>query len=185
MTTMPMRRPRASRLHGMEPSTLRRDPFADVEELINRIGSMVQQPVETDAERPWIPVAEIDESDDAYVVKLELPGVDPDGVEVGIRDRDLCINGEVREEEEEGSNALRVRLGRFHYHSTLPSDVDADNVEASMNEGVLTLRIPKPKQGHGRRIQITNGHAEGGGSEGNRSEGRRSDQGDDKRSRRS
>jgi HSP20 family protein len=154
----------------MEPSTLRRDPFADVEELINRIGSMVQQPVETDAERPWIPVAEIDESDDAYVVKLELPGVDPDGV---------------REEEEEGSNALRVRLGRFHYHSTLPSDVDADNVEASMNEGVLTLRIPKPKQGHGRRIQITNGHAEGGGSEGNRSEGRRSDQGDDKRSRRS
>ncbi|GAA5026025.1 Hsp20/alpha crystallin family protein [Actinopolymorpha pittospori] len=175
MTTMPMRRARGVRLHGMEPSMmLRRDPFADVQELVNRIGGLVQQSVETETERPWIPTAEIEETDDAYVVKLELPGIAADDVEVGVRDRDLCVNGEVREEEEQGSNALRVRIGRFHYHTTLPSDVEADNVEASMNEGVLTLRIPKPQQGQGRRIQITNGHAEGGRQEKKRSGSQRS-----------
>jgi Hsp20/alpha crystallin family len=60
-------------------------------------------------------------------------------------------------EEEEGSTALRVRRGRFHYHTSLPSDVDADNVEASMDGGVLTLRIPKARQSQGHRIEISNG----------------------------
>jgi HSP20 family protein len=149
----------------MEPSAmLRRDPFADVQELLNRIGGLVQPTGETEAERPWVPVAEIDETDDAYVVRLELPGIAPADIEIGVRDRELCVSGEVREEEE-ASNALRFRVGRFHYHTTLPSDVDADNVEASMDEGVLTLRIPKAQQGQSRCIEITSGRSEGEGAE--------------------
>jgi HSP20 family protein len=164
--TMPMRRARGGRLHPVEPSAmLRRDPFADMQELLNRIGGLVQPTAETEAERPWVPVAEIDETDDAYTVKLELPGIAPADIEIRIRDRDLCVNGEIREQEE-GSNALRVRVGRFHYHTTLPSDVDADNVEASMDEGVLTLRIPKAREGQSRRIEITGGRPEGERPEG-------------------
>jgi HSP20 family protein len=139
---------------------LRRDPFADVQELVNRIGGLVQQPAETEAERPWLPVAEVDESDDAYVVRLELPGIAPADIDVAIRDRELCVNGEVREQQED-SNALRLRVGQFHYHTSLPSDVDPDNVEASMDEGVLTLRIPKAHQGQARHINITNGQPQG------------------------
>jgi HSP20 family protein len=101
-----------------------------------------------------MPLAEIDESDDAYVVKLELPGIAPTDIEIGISGRELCISGEVREEEE-GSKALRVRAGRFHYHTSLPSDVDEENVKASMDEGVLTVRIPKAAQGRARRIEVT------------------------------
>jgi HSP20 family protein len=144
---------------------LRRDPFADVQEVLNRIGDLVPQPVGIEAERPWLPASEIDETDDAYVIRLELPGISPDNVDVGIRDSELCVNGEVRErEEDEGSNALRVRVGRFHYHTALPSDVDADNVEASMDGGILTLRIPKAQEGRGRHIPITaGGRSEGGG----------------------
>jgi HSP20 family protein len=152
-------------MHGMEPSAmLRRDPFADVQELLNRMTGLIQPAAETEAERPWVPVAEIGETDDAYVVRLELPGIAPADIEIGIRDRELCVNGEVREDEE-ASNALRVRVGRFHYHTTLPSDVDADNVEASMDEGVLTLRIPKAQQGQSRCIEITSGRSEGEGAE--------------------
>jgi HSP20 family protein len=157
----------------MEPTAmLRREPFADMQELLNRIGALVQPTVETGAERPWMPVAEIDESDDAYVVRLELPGITPSDIEIGIRDRELCVNGEVREEEE-GSNALRVRMGRFHYHTSLPSDVDADNVEASMDEGILTLQIPKAQRDQGRRIEITGGRSEDRRSEGGRNQGGR------------
>jgi HSP20 family protein len=159
--TMSMRTARGGRLHRAEPSAmLRRDPFADVQELVNRIGGLVQQPAETEAERPWLPVAEVDERDDAYVVRLELPGIAPSDIDVAIRDRELCVNGEVREQEE-GSNALRLRVGQFHYHTSLPSDVDPDNVEASMDEGILTLRIPKAHQGQARHINITNGQSAG------------------------
>jgi HSP20 family protein len=169
--TMPMRRARGGRLHGAEPSAmLRPDPFADVQELLNRIGGLVQPAAETEADRPWVPVAEIDETDDAYTVRLEMPGVAPAAIEIGISDRELCVNGEIREErgDDEGRNALRVRVGRFHYHTTLPSDVDADTVEASLDEGILTLRIPKAQDGQGRRIEITGGRAGGARSEGAR-----------------
>jgi HSP20 family protein len=154
----------------MEPATmLRRDPFADVQELVNRMTGLIQPAGETEAERPWIPVAEIEENDESYVVRLELPGIAPADIEIGIRDRELCVNGEVTEEDEE-SNALRLRIGRFHYHASLPSDVDADNVEASMDEGVLTLRIPKARRGQGHRIEIADGRSGHDRSEGRRSE---------------
>jgi HSP20 family protein len=116
-----------------------------------------------------MPVAEIDEDDDGYLIRLELPGIMPDDIDIGIRDRELCVNGEVREEEER-SNALRVRTGRFHYHTSLPSDVDPDNVEASMDQGVLTLRIPKATRAQGHRIEITGGKASGQRAGGKRSE---------------
>lgn len=159
---MPMRRARG-RVHGIEPMpVLRRDPFADVQELLGRMTGLIQPTVETEVERPWVPIAEIDENDDGYVVRLELPGIAPEDIDVSIRDRELCVSGEVREEEHERSNALRVRFGRFHYHTSLPSDVDADSVKASMNDGVLTLRIPKARQAQGHRIQITQAESTGG-----------------------
>jgi HSP20 family protein len=155
----------------MEPAgMLRRDPFADVQELLNRMTGLIQPTMETEAERPWVPVAEIDETDDSYIVRLELPGIMPDEIDIGIRDRELCVNGEVREEAE-GSNALRVRVGRFHHHTSLPSDVDADNVEASLDEGVLTLRIPKAQRAQPHRIPITAGRAEGMPTGGTQAEG--------------
>ncbi|MFL6052260.1 MAG: Hsp20/alpha crystallin family protein [Actinoallomurus sp.] len=146
---------------------LRRDPFTDVQELLNRMTGLIQPAAEAEAERPWMPVAEIDEDDDGYVVRLELPGIMPDDIDIGIRDRELCVNGEVREEEER-SNALRVRTGRFHRHTSLPSDVDPDNVEASMDQGVLTLRIPKARRAQGHRTEITGGTGQRAG--GKRSE---------------
>src|ERR1700754_2762051 len=81
--TLPMRRTRGGRVHGVEPAAiLRQDPFADMQELLNRISGLVQPTVETAVERPWMPVAETDETDDAYLVRLELPGIAPDEIEI-------------------------------------------------------------------------------------------------------
>src|SRR4051794_18313744 len=86
--TLPMRRVRGGPLHRIEPTRmLRRDPFADVQELINRMTGLIQPVVEAEAERPWLPIAEIDEDDRGYVVRLELPGITPDEVDIAIRDR--------------------------------------------------------------------------------------------------
>lgn len=159
--TLPMRRGRRGAIHGIEPTAiLRRDPFADVQELLNRMTGLIQPVVEAEPERPWLPIAEIDEDDRGYVVRVELPGITPEEIDIAIRDRELCVNGEVREELER-SNTLRVRAGRFHYHTSLPSDVDTDNVEASMDQGVLTLRIPKAQRAQGRHIEITGQRSEG------------------------
>ncbi|GII59899.1 hypothetical protein Pth03_82880 [Planotetraspora thailandica] len=148
-------------MHGVEPSAmLRRDPFADVQELLSRIGWLIPSSTETEMERPWVPVAEIDESDEAYMIKLELPGVAPSDIEIGITDRELCITGEVHEEEG-GGGALRVRMGRLHYHTSLPSDVNESNVEASLEDGVLTVRIPKAAQGRTRRVEVTEARGKG------------------------
>lgn len=142
---------------------LRRDPFADVQELLNRMTGLIAPTAEPETDRPWLPVAEIDEEDDAYIVRLELPGVAPDAIDIGIRDSELCVNGEVREEEggDADRGVLRVRVGRFHYHTSLPSDVDASRVEASMDQGVLRLRVPKAEEAQGRRIPITAGRLGG------------------------
>lgn len=166
--TLPMRRTRSGRLHGVEPAAvLRRDPFADVQELLGRMTGLIQPAVETEAERPWMPVAEIDEDDQGYIVRLELPGISPSDIDVSIRDRELCVSGEVNEEERgERPNALRVRFGRFHHHTSMPSDVDADAIEASMNEGVLTLRIPKAQRAQSLRVPITQAGSAGGRPEG-------------------
>ncbi|MER6829017.1 Hsp20/alpha crystallin family protein [Streptosporangium sp. NPDC000563] len=174
--TLPMRRTRGGHMHGVEPfAILRRDPFGEMQDLFSQLGLLTRPTVEGEAERPWMPIAEIDEIDDAYLARLEMPGISPEDVEISINGRELCVNGEVHKEEG-SSNALRVRTGRFHFHTSLPSDVDQEGVEASMEEGILTLRIPKATQGQGRRIQVKAGHSKGrpesGRSESGRSGGR-------------
>ncbi|MEV4531068.1 Hsp20/alpha crystallin family protein [Streptosporangium sp. NPDC049304] len=168
-----MRRTRGGHVHGVEPlAVLRRDPFGDMQDLFHQLGLLTRQTAEGEAERPWMPIAEIDEIDDAYLARLEMPGIAPEDVEISINGRELCVNGEVHTEEGR-SNALRVRTGRFHFHTSLPSDVDQEGVEASMDEGILTLRIPKAMQGQGRRIEVRAGHSKGH-SESGRSESGRS-----------
>jgi len=144
-----------------------------MQDLFNQLGLLTRQPVEGEAERPWLPIAEIDEVDDAYLARLEMPGISPEDIEISINGRELCVNGEVQKEEG-SSNALRVRSGRFHFHTSLPSDVDQEDVDASMDEGILTLRIPKAKQGQGRRIEVTSGRSKGHSSESGHSESGRS-----------
>src|SRR4051812_12797852 len=106
----------------------------------------------------WTPLVDIEETDDAWIVEAELPGVDRDDVSVEVRESELVITGEIKERERKGILRRRSRpTGRFEYRVTLPGPVDAEGVEATMGNGVLTVRVPKPKQARPHRIEVANG----------------------------
>jgi HSP20 family protein len=109
---------------------------------------------------PWAPLADLSETDDAYVVKTELPGVNKDQVNVQLQDRELVITGEIAEPEpEDGKGSRRHhssrRTGRFELRSYLPGDVNADAVTAQLSDGILTVTVPKSEATKPRTIEIT------------------------------
>ncbi len=109
----------------------------------------------SEAMRRILPLADVEESDDAYTVEIELPGVKRDDVSVELAGRRLVVSGERQEKERVGILRKRTRsIGRFHYEALLPGEVEEDGVEAALNEGVLSVRVPKAASERPRRIQI-------------------------------
>lgn len=104
----------------------------------------------------FTPLADVEETDDAYVVEIELPGVKRDDVDIEVSDRRVTVHGERKEKQRVGILRRRERtVGRFHYEVNLPGKVDDEHVDAHLDEGVLTVRLPKPESERPRRIQIT------------------------------
>jgi len=141
-----------------EAETVRWDPFPD----LNRLNQQLQGYLERWNELPSVfggaftPRADVEETDDAFVVEIELPGVKRDDVSLEVAGRRLTVSGERKERERIGVLRRRTRtVGQFHYEVVLPADVEEENVSASMDEGVLTVRVPKPASQRPRRITIS------------------------------
>lgn len=104
------------------------------------------------------PVAEVREDKNSVVVSLELPGVDPKGVEVTFHDSVLSIVGE-RKYTSEGKEEEVLRseryYGRFERHLTLADGVDGDRISATYKDGVLTVTLPKSPEAKPKTINIT------------------------------
>jgi HSP20 family protein len=107
------------------------------------------------AEQTWAPPVDIEEQEDAWVVEADLPGVKRDDVTVELHEGELAIHGEVKEKERAGILRRRTRrTGQFDYRVSLPGELDADAVEADLNDGVLRVRLPKPAKSMPKRIQV-------------------------------
>ena len=131
------------------------DPFRDLDEVHDRLAEVWDSGPLRALDR-WVPLADLEETDDAYVVELEVPGLARDDVDVQLDDRVLTVSGEIREKKRTGILHRRTRkVGRFHYAVTLPVEVDDEHVEASLRDGVLTVRVPKSARSRRRRIQVT------------------------------
>jgi HSP20 family protein len=103
----------------------------------------------------WSPLVDIEETDDAYVVEAELPGVRRDDVTIELVGNELTITGEVKEKERKGALRRQTRrTGRFEYRVGLPDHVDAEKVEANLNDGLLTVRVPKAEHAQRRKIEV-------------------------------
>lgn len=77
-------------------------------------------------------------------------------MDVQLDGRVLTVSGEVREKERTGVLHRRTRrVGRFHYAVTLPDEVEADDVEARLHDGVLSVRVPKSESAEPRRIAVS------------------------------
>ena len=104
----------------------------------------------------FTPVADVEETEDAYLVEIELPGVRREDIDVEVSADRLTVTGERTERERIGILRHRTRtVGRFHYEVTLPGHPDNEGVTAALAEGVLTVRVPKPEHERPRRIPVT------------------------------
>jgi HSP20 family protein len=124
------------------------DPFGEFNQLWNRMGQIFER----GGPEGWVPAVETEETDEAYVVRAELPGMKSDDVNIELRGNELRITGEVTEET--SGKTLRHRHGKFAYRTTLPADADADKIDAQLADGILTLRLPKATEAQTRKIEI-------------------------------
>src|SRR4051794_33301218 len=95
-------------------------------------------------EGSWLPAADIIETDSAYIIEVELPGVRREDVDVTLNGNELVVTGEVKERKREGLLRRRTRrVGNFEFRVTLPGDLREGDVEASLAHGVLNVYVPK------------------------------------------
>jgi len=101
------------------------------------------------------PLADIEETDDGYLVEVELPGVKREDIELHVDQGRLRVTAERRERQRVGLLRHRTRTtGRYSIDVTLPAPVDSDDVTATLDDGVLTVVVPKAERAHRRRIPI-------------------------------
>jgi HSP20 family protein len=115
----------------------------------------------------WNPAVDVREQEDAFLFELELPGVAPDGVEVTADNGVLSISGEKaarRERDEDRWHIVERSAGSFRRTFSLPQNVQADAIEASFEDGLLTVRVPKAEVPKPKRIEVR--RPAGGGARG-------------------
>src|SRR5207253_7866714 len=137
------------------------EPLSEVEQVTERMRRMLDQtfgsfgwPRPAEA-RGWSPLVDIEEADDAYVVEAELPGVKREDVNIELVGNELTITGEVKQRKHKGALRHQTRrTGRFAYRVGLPAQVEAENIEASLSDGVLTVRVPKAERAKRKKIEV-------------------------------
>jgi HSP20 family protein len=110
--------------------------------------------------RRWIPPMDLVETEDNLVLRADLPGVDRDDIEIEVKEGVLTVSGERKaqhEEKREGFHRVERSFGRFSRSLELPKGVEADNIGASFERGVLEVRMPKPAERKPTRIEIEEG----------------------------
>ena len=105
----------------------------------------------------WAPAVDIKEDDKAFTLLADIPGVDPDDIEVTMDKGVLTIRGERQSEkktEEENYKRVERQYGVFYRRFTLPDSADADGIDAHSEHGVLKITIPKQEVAQSRRISV-------------------------------
>lgn len=101
------------------------------------------------------PAMDVYETDEEVVVKVAIPGIDPDDIDVTVEEHTLTIKGEIEHEEEEDKDYLRREraYGRFYRSITLPT-LSADDARAEYENGILTLNFPKREEQRPKAIKV-------------------------------
>lgn len=105
----------------------------------------------------WSPALDVEETEDNFILYVELPGVRAEDVEVSLEENVLTISGERTFYSERDTDTFRRverRFGRFHRAIRLPDRVDGSNVEATYDNGLLTVSVPKAEEAKPRRIEV-------------------------------
>ncbi|REK86233.1 Hsp20/alpha crystallin family protein [Streptomyces inhibens] len=153
--TLPIRHRHGSLLERGIPWHEPTAEFEDLFERMNRFLESTSLAPSLSETMTWAPLADMHETDDTYKIECELPGMKREDIDVEITEHELRISGELKERTREGVLRRRGRpTGRFEYRALLPTDVKAEDVQASLSDGVLTVTIPKAQAAKPRHIEI-------------------------------
>ena len=145
------------------PAALIRDPFFRnfdrlfSDDFFRPLGFMTR-PNDDLGQAGWLPAVDVRESEEAFVFTAELPGISGEAVEITVEDGILTLSGERRfNEEDEEKNYRRIEraYGSFSRSFRLPSAVDAEKIEATFADGLLTVTVPKAEIAKARKIDIS------------------------------
>ena len=139
-------------------SVLRFDPFGDPFRQMDRLTNQLLSGTRTPMGMPM----DVWQTDDGFHVCLDLPGVDPDSVDITTERNVLTITAERRPEYQQGQNVVIAERpqGTFTRQLQLGDTVDSENIQASYGDGVLHLALPMTQAAQPRRVQV---RTEGGG----------------------
>ena len=154
-------------------TTMRWDPFQDLRSaqdemaqmspmLAHALGLHTQQGNARATTTAWAPALDISERKDAYLVTVELPGVEADDLDITLEDGLLTIQGErhfAHDSSEQQFHRVERRYGAFRRSITLPAHVMAEGIQASFEDGVLQIMVPKAEEAKPKRIQVRPGPA--------------------------
>jgi HSP20 family protein len=141
---------------------VRYDPFRRLTSLRDNINRLFDLNFPWEEGRPmelagWRPTVDIYDSNGETVIQAELPGVKKEDISVDVKDNVLTITGQRSKEEEikeENYYRQERRFGSFQRAFTLPGEVDPENVKAEFKDGILKVRIPKPREPQTKKITI-------------------------------
>lgn len=135
-----------------------RDPFVDLRSEMDELMSRyVQDWNGGSLSEMTLPSTDISETDEAIEVKMDIPGLTAEEIDIEVRGNTLQISGEHKEEKEEkGKTYHRVerRQGRVYRSIMLPAEVDEKKVNAECRDGVLSITLPKAEKAKSHRIAV-------------------------------
>lgn len=136
-------------------------PFGELERMRQEMDRLTQGMLYRGIQRPRVagvfPLVNITEDKDSFFLRAELPGVQPDNLDISATSNTVTISGERRITDESDGNKYHRREregGLFSRVVSLPDQVDAEKIEASCSNGVLTVTIPKAEKSKPRQISV-------------------------------
>jgi HSP20 family protein len=134
--------------------------FRELDQLQEATAQLMESMFAGDGAAPWTPPVDIEETDDAWHIAAELPGAASDDINVDVHDNEVAITGEIKQKERKGILRRRTRrVGEFEFRVTLPGPIDPEALDARLDDGVLSVTVPKPEQARPRRIEVQQGRA--------------------------
>lgn len=139
----------------------RLEPFRELETLQRQMNRLFGRLAPTDggemAGFNFVPAAELEETDEAIHLKLEVPGLEPKDMNVEVTPESVSISGERRSEtktEEKGISRSEFRYGRFQRVIPLPTLIQNDKVQAEYKDGILRLTLPKAESERQKVVKV-------------------------------
>lgn len=132
------------------------EPFKELRDLENRLAQVSSRSTNANV-AAFTPTVNTREGDYAYHIEVDLPGVKKEDIHVEVKDNRLTISGERKTKEEvneESYHRIESSYGKFERSFTLPEDVDAENVDASCDNGVLEVVLPKKERSPSKKILV-------------------------------